>query len=423
MSKNPRSKRHSWLLGTATSVLALGLLGGTARATPPGLDAALDQLLNSHETSTYSRISTIQLPNSQSLAVYDISFVDKVLPLYYLADRTNATLDVIDTRDNTVAAQIGAFVGVKYKAGPTPGSKVIDNDTSGPDGVQPVGIGEVWVGDGDSSVKVVDLYTQKVVQTISTLLEGHTADVDKRADEMAYDPRDHILVVANNAATPPFITMISTVPEDRHVLGHIVYDKAAGVEASVYDPGTGLFYVNLTQFGDDVNSGAVSVVDPRTMAEVKQFPVKNCNGAGLDLGPQQNLLIGCSLPTASQIISAIDGTLLATIPQVSGSDEVWYNPGDGKFYLGARANAAAQGGPALGVIDAFTNTFVANVATNASAHSVAADRRTGHVYVPSAPIAGDPACAKGCIGVYAAQEQESDAERDLEAYVSDLVGK
>ena len=178
---------------------------------------------------------------------------------------------------------------------------------------------------------------------------------------MSYDPRDQILVVANNAATPPYITMISTRPDDRRVLGHVIYSDAAGVEQSVYNPVTGLFYVNLTQVGPDPNNGAVSIVDPRQLKETGRFSVTGCNGAGLALGPRQQLLVGCSLTNNSQIISARDGGLLATIPQVSGSDEVWYNPGDGNFYLAARNNPAAAGGPSLGVIDGFSNKFVTNV--------------------------------------------------------------
>ena len=239
---------------------------------------------------------------------------------------------------------------------------------------------------------------------------------------MSFDPRDQILVVANNAAVPPFITMISTRPDDRRVLGHIVYSDAAGVEASVYDPANGLFYVNLTQVGDDPNSGAVSVVDPRQMTEVTRFPVTGCNGAGLALAPGQKLLVGCSLTNNSQIISARDGSLLAEIPEISGSDEVWYDSGDGRFYLAGRNNPASAGGPSLGVIDAITNQFVTNVPTDVSAHSVAADRRTNNVFVPLGPIANDPECSAGCIAVYKAQPQDGSVASGSEQFVSDLSG-
>ena len=416
MFKNARPPRRLWLSGAAMSIMA-GIAAGPARAAEPGLDARLAQLLGSQESATYSRVAAIKIPG-KPLSVFDISAVDPKLPLYYLADRSNAALDIVDTRDNTVVGQVGGFVGVRND----PATGKASTDISGPDGVAVTRLGEVWVGDGDSSVKVVDLFSQKIVATISTALDGQSADEGKRADEMAYDPRDQILVVANNAATPPFVTMISTQPDDRRVLGHIVYSDAAGVEASVYDPANGLFYINLTQVGDDPNSGAISVVDPRQIAEVTRFPVTGCNGAGLALAPGQKLLVGCSLTNNSQIVSARDGSLLAEIPEISGSDEVWYNSGDGRFYLAGRNNPASAGGPSLGVIDALTNQFVTNVPTDISAHSVAADRRTNNVFVPLGPIANDPECSAGCIAVYHAQPQDGSAASGAEQFVSELSG-
>ena len=406
------------MLAATVSIAAASLAAGTARAADPGLDSRLDRLLQSSETTTYSRITTIQVPG-KPLTSFDFTFADRVLPLYYLTDRSNAGLDIIDTRTNTFVTRIGGFIGSRND--PVTGQP--NPDISGPAAVQPVGVGEVWVSDGDSTVKVVDLFSQTVVATISTTLPDQTADQALRADGMSYDPRDHILMVQNGAASPPFVTLISTLPSDRRVLGHIVFDDAESVEASLYDPVNGLFYLNLPQIGSDPNNGAVSVIDPRKLAEVARFPLTGCNGAGLALAPRQKLLVGCSLGNGSQIISARDGTVLADIPQVSGSDQVTYNPGDGNFYLAARTNPAENGGPSLGIINAATNAFVTNVPTNSSAHAVSADRRTNHIFVPSGPIAGDSACASGCVGVYARQEQESKPESNLEPLIGALEGK
>lgn len=413
---NQRGKFRRSMLAATVSIAAASLAAGTARAADAGLDNKLDLLLHSSETTTYSRVTTIQVPD-KPLTSFDFTAVDPVLPFYYLTDRSNAGLDIIDTRTNTFVARIGGFVGSRND----PVTGLANPDISGPAAVQPVGVGELWVSDGDSTVKVVDLSSQTIVDTISTALPDQTADEAKRADGMSYDPRDHILMVQNGAASPPFVTLISTLPSDRRVLGHIVFDDAASVEASLYDRANGLFYVNLPQIGSDPNNGAVSVIDPRTLAEVNRFPLTGCSGAGLALAPGQKLLVGCSLGNNSQIISARDGTVLAEIPQVSGSDQVTYNPGDGNFYLAARTNPAENGGPSLGIINAATNAFVANVPTNVSAHAVSADRRTNHIFVPSNPIAGDPACASGCVGVYAGQEQESQTESDPEQLVGDFV--
>lgn len=417
MMAHRRGKLRQVLLAATVSIAVASLAAGAAQAQSPGPDSGTDPSSNSSGT-TYSRITTIQVPG-KPLTSFDFTAVDRVLPLYYLTDRSNAGLDIIDTRTNSFVTRIGGFIGSRND--PVTGQP--NPDISGPAAVQPVGVGELWVSDGDSTVKVVDLFSQSIIATVSTTLPGQTADQALRADGMSYDPRDHILMVQNGAASPPFVTLISTLPSDRRVLGHVVFDDAAGVEASLYNPRNGLFYVNLPQIGSDPNNGAVSVIDPQKLAEITRFPLTGCNGAGLALAPGQKLLVGCSLANNSQIISALDGTVLTELPQVSGSDQVTYNPGDGNFYLAARTNPAQNGGPSLGIIDAATSTFIANVPTDASAHAVSADRRTNHVFVPSGPLPGDPACASGCVGVYAGQEQASTRESKLEKLIEGLAAK
>ena len=115
-----------------------------------------------------------------------------------------------------------------------------------------------------------------------------------------------------------------------------------------------------------------------------------------------------------------NGDIVKVVHGVGGSDEVWFNPGDNHYYLAARNNVvvdengvvivgadgnAIAGGvdAALGVVNASTNTLVKNVATGrptkstTSAHSVAVDAKTNHVFVPLPPNAP---CPDGCIGVY-----------------------
>jgi len=61
-------------------------------------------------------------------------------------------------------------------------------------------------------------------------------------------------------------------------------------------------------------------------------------------------------------------------------------------------------GPVLGVIDARTNLWLQNVATNANSHSVAADSGNNHVFVPlQSGVPCTTQSANGCIGVYARQ--------------------
>src|SRR5207244_7543831 len=106
--------------------------------------------------------------------------------------------------------------------------------------------------DNASNVEVSDLKAKTMVASIST---GGVA----RADELAYDPLDHILLIANDRETTcvmgvctgpaPFITFIST--ENRMVLGKIFYPNVVfgatpsnhGLEQPVWDSKTGMFYL------------------------------------------------------------------------------------------------------------------------------------------------------------------------------------
>lgn len=347
----------------------------------------------------FTRLTTIEIPPNPTsnpggkLQFFDISWVDGAAQRYYLGDRSNAGVDIVDADENVFLTRVGGFVGQLFtKTG------AADNDHSGPNGVVVIhSRHEAWVGDGDSTVKVIDLDTDTVIDSIST---GGKA----RADEVSYDPRDHILMVANNADDPPFVTLISTMPP-RAVLGHIVFDSATGapfgvkaftdgLEQSVFDRATGLFYLSVPELDGDPAAGALAAIDPRTMKVTDLFRNSHCHPAGLTLGPRFQALVGCSDPSRSIVQDVRTGEVVATITQVGGNDEVWFNHGDDHYYLAARNH---PGGPVLGIIDAADNTFTKNVPTARNAHSVAANRKNNHVFVPLTP---NPACANGCIGVY-----------------------
>ena len=124
------------------------------------------------------------------------------------------------------------------------------------------------------------------------------------------------------------------------------------------------------------------------------------------MGPRHEILVGCSLGgnnTHTIIMSASDGRIVTVINQVGASDQVWFNRGDGNYYLAARN---FPGGAVLGVIDSETNSWVQNVPTAPAAHSVAATQRDDHVFVPLTPLPSDPECQRGCIGVYAADDEK-----------------
>ena len=322
-----------------------------------------------------SRLEKIPVPGS-ALRSFDIGWGDAASARYYLADRSNKALDVVDVVHNEVVQQIGGFTGFTG-----------NNDTSGPDGVVVTVSGkEAWVGDGDSTVKVVDLAKGAIAASIST-------GGKDRADELAYDPQHQLILIANDADDPPFLTFISV--NTHQVMKKIDYpDATDGLEQPWYDTATGMFFqaVPATKTNE---GGEIDVLDPVGMSVVARYPLENCNPHGLTTGPAgtNQLLAGCSKAKRTTILDKTNGKVLADFNNTGGADEVWFNPGENRYYM------ASSGSQLLGIIDATNMSFVENVETGLGAHSVSADSVSNHIFVP---IAGpDPACPNGCIAVFA----------------------
>ncbi len=344
---------------------------------------------------TYRLIKAVPVPD-QRLTSFDISWVDSAAQRYYFADRNNKSVDVFRTSPFFVFNKhIPGFCGLAPFSNPKCGD-------SGPNGVLAIpGRNELWVGDGDSTVKVVDLTTGTIVDTIDT-------GGSRRTDELAYNAVDQMIMAANDrgtetfsgcpggGSTPPsgaFFTFISTKP-GHHILGHLCYPAARndGLEQPVWDHGTHTFYdaIPITAAHP---GGEVLVIDVQARTG-KTFGVDRCNPHGLALGPGNQLLLGCSTaafnstdPAQTLIIDKTNGNLLASIP-VGGSDEVWFNPGDNHYYLAANgmtSNGKTTGTltPVLGIVDAGPPiAFIDKVPTAVGAHSVAADSVSNQIFVP-----------------------------------------
>src|SRR5262249_38968059 len=168
---------------------------------------------------------------------FDISFVDQSTHTYYLADRSNAAVDVVDGTASKFVKQISASPAFKGFTG--------SNATSGPNGVV-AAFPWLFVTDGNSRVVSIDLRTDTTVSDVST---GGAAGL--RADELAYDPQDGLLLVINNADTPPFGTLISVnkMTGALTVGSKITFDAAHGVDAQngaeqpISDPYVRLFFL------------------------------------------------------------------------------------------------------------------------------------------------------------------------------------
>jgi hypothetical protein len=337
---------------------------------------------------TDSLIATITVPG-RPLEAFDIGWVDAATQRYYFSDRSNKSVDIIDARTNAFIGRVDGF------AGATASTK-----TAGPNGVLVLSrLKQVWASNGDSTVKVIDV-SASPAQIVATINTGG----GKRANEMAYAEELSMVMVTNEAETPPYVTLIST-KRGHPILGQIKLAQATdGLEQPVWDRVGRHFYLSIPELDHDKAKGAVAQIDPNTMKVVREIPVDKCMPAGLAFGPDQHLLVGCSqdaveagFPAKSLIVDVRTGAIVQTITEVGGSDEVWYNPGDNRYYLAARG---MPGGAVLGVIDAKSNMWVANIPTAKNAHSVAANPGNNHIFVPLTP---GPTCPTGCVAVYASE--------------------
>jgi hypothetical protein len=187
----------------------------------------------------------------------------------------------------------------------------------------------------------------------------------------------------------------------------------AGIGGSAFNPNTGMFLVtNSNASATNLTQGTVDVINPNLGSPngpyiAGSFAMPNCMPTSIVQGPGNNFLVGCAdhdgeaFPPNEYVIDGTSGTILATITNVGGVDEVWYNSGDNRYYLAARD---MPNGPVMGVIDARTNTWLQNVTTNSNSHSISVDSTNNHVFVP---LQAGGICttqsSNGCVGVYAQQ--------------------
>ncbi len=210
------------------------------------------------QSPTYVNLGFFGLGSSaQPLLSWDISWVDSksqlsdgypLVPIgndfYYLADRSNKAIDVVPIENNPpiffVTSPTAPFAGLSG-----------NNNTAGPNGVMtfqnPAGAfggnaSQLWVGDGPTAdphcmaatgtpvCSTVKVFAGNNAARLFTIPAGNgkpgTVGVN-RADELCYDDKDGIVLVANDADSPPFDTFISTrtgqvlARVDQHQLGDL----------------------------------------------------------------------------------------------------------------------------------------------------------------------------------------------------------
>jgi DNA-binding beta-propeller fold protein YncE len=323
-------------------------------------------------------VSTIAIPG-QPLQHLDFSAISEAHRLYGLADRSNHAVDLVDVDSDRFAGRVAGFA------------------SGGPNGLIAVGNDQFWAGGGNSRLHVIDLRSRKIIATIDT-------GGSKRVDLLGYDPRDHLVLAVNNDDTPPFVSFVSTAGDHR-IVGKLRLPQATdGLEQPVWNPADGLVYLSIPVLDRRQADGGIAVIDPKARRVVDMIHVRRCMPAGLAIGPDNHMLVGCGddaiaagFAPRSLVVDLQTRKVVKEFEQVGGSDEVWYDERSGKYLLAAVAN---RGDPVLGIIDAHSNAWLYNVSTGSGAHSLAADSRTGKVFVPIAANQTPSGCQNGCIEVF-----------------------
>jgi DNA-binding beta-propeller fold protein YncE len=346
----------------------------------------------------------------------DISWFDPATQKLYLADRNNGGVDIFDTKSETAVGFAGGFIGTRCPGTlaclPAPPA-----NSAGPNGVlTTTRPHQLWAGDGDGSIRVYSLDRNGLPTSNNPLrvISASETGAQRRADELAYDPDHQLVLMAWDDDLDLFIALISVSanPNNIKVVKQIYFKSpnplglpcpiggcsTGGIEQAVYDHGTRKFYLAVPASEGHPN-GEIAVIDPQSKEVVNAFDTTGTDSAdgvpcfphGLALGPRQNLLLGCSGDgaTGTQMISIImkatNGKVLQTFTQLGGSDEVWYNPGDNKYYLALSSwTSSGKTGtgnptPSLGIIDAGSRDsgsgepeWIQNILTTRTSHSVAA---------------------------------------------------
>jgi hypothetical protein len=397
-------------LGLAAAVFALLVVSSvalSAQCQGPGAP-----------TNTETRCVTAIPIGPNALTSFDISWVDPERGLYFRGDRSNKGVDIISTATNTLIGRAGGFIGIvlNSKGG-------VDNNHSGPDGVVSHGRW-LYAGDGDSTLKVFDISNPANPVLKATISTGGST----RLDEMALSTDGTLLLAVNNAEDPPFATLFAANGDNAsnsvsRIGGKIEVPSTslpAGSGLSIEQPAWDYVSIptiannptncNYGQLSGPVScSGGLLVIDVSNPANpsLTVQPLNECGPNGLTVGPNDNLLAGCTPrndPTnTSELVINADTFHYANIGGVTGADEVWYDSGDNRYYTASSANIS---GPVLGVINATTNLLVETVPQSGGSHSVAADSRRNFIYVPqTAATAGSTSAGicgttSGCVAVY-----------------------
>ena len=459
--------RYSKLGAYFSCTVATALLGAASLVPSSAAFAAGCVGPGAPDNAQTKCVTAIHVPGNP-LTSFDISWVNPNRAEYYLADRSNKGITIIDTHNLKFKRTIGGFKGIVLNKTGT----AVDNNHSGPDGVVSHGRW-LYAGDGDSTLKVIDLNAPTASAIKQSIATGGTT----RLDEMDITGDGQLLFGANNAEDPPFGTLFSANGDgsvsNTFIITRVTIaptivppGKGLSIEQPAWDPKTQRFYTSIPTIannpagcvlgGTPACSGGLLVTDPDNPVAVEGLfdpvaghgviPLPACGPNGATVGVNDNLLLGCTPgnfpPQTTTLVINAKTHNSAAVNGITGSDEVYFNKGDNRYYLGASKAIKPTGsnlgsGAVLGVVDG-TSILVETIPQSSGSHSVAADSRRNLIFVPQIwtrpagaipagdanTVAGGPATVgellcggvDGCIAVYRHNVDEDDDDDRAEGH-------
>lgn len=360
-------------------------------------------------------VKRLSVPGIDSTVVYsfDLGTVDAATGRYYVTDRTNKSIDVVDTGTQTFVTQFkpgfaGCNTGTPTKPTPLPTCAGANNDMSGPDGLDVVGQ-YLYVGDVNA-LWILDKTSGGVVKKITI----PSSPTFLRADEGCFDADDGLYAIATPGADHPFMTFVDTTTQS--IVATVVMDDSTGaasggLEACAYDHTTGRFFVNndgstANPRGemDGIPASTIVAAKPgpatltfASIAGTSVYPLGNCDPTGIALGPGKDIGAMCRQGKVGEkltfvILDRTNGNVLANL-NIGGGDQITYDSVSNRWFLADNrwtANGTSCGGgsatcpltPVVGIVDGASRTIVGTMDNGNNAHSIAVSGANHLVITP-----------------------------------------
>jgi DNA-binding beta-propeller fold protein YncE len=263
-------------------------------------------------------VQTIELPNVEGY--FDHMAVDVKGQRLFLPGENQRTIEVIDLRAGKVIHTITGFGG-------DPRKTIYLPETN-----------QIWVDDGDSTVKAFSGDTYELVKTVP--LSGYDKDKDSRKvpDNGVYDPATHLFYLGDRSDSTPNAGPKGSIEivdlKSGTLVGSIDVDgkNPAGL---VLDPSSPKLYVVM---GD---TSQVLVIDLQKRAVTASWPITGGpepHAIAID-APNRRLFIGSRVkrshiykPGKLVVMNADTGKVIDAIDTEGGVDEVVWEPHTRRIY-------------------------------------------------------------------------------------------